>query len=386
MLLSVLLATVALGPSSGTAGPEAPVVEGEASAGEASAGEATVSEPAEGGEPAEPALPEPPELPEPPPTGATPPPPGPASLQWSAPIGCPTTDELRGGIERRLGRTLEPSEAEIDARIDATEGGYRLSLRTTVDGVADERTLDADDCGALADATALIVALAVDPVAVAGALELWNREASEQTPPSEPVARPALRRRAMPESSEPSAEPPAQSPRGLAGGIMRVGGGVGLGAVPGVTGALSLAGGLRWQRARLELEGSYWIPRRSEPIDGASVRVQLGTAAVRGCGVLAREQLEAPLCGGLQVGGMRGDGEGAPGARSAQGLWLALEAGVGLSWWFQPRWALAGGFVAAVPLVSAEFDLDTEPPVQLFEPSAVAGRLWLGIEFRLNSP
>ncbi|MEM9456363.1 MAG: hypothetical protein AAGF11_19430 [Myxococcota bacterium] len=333
--------------------------------------------------------PQPPVLPDPPgsATGELPGP-GPGELRWSAPSGCPTPDELRDGIERRLGRELTPGEAQVDARVEPYQGGYRLTLRTTTGDLVDGRTLDADDCGALADATALIVALAVDPVAVAGALELWRAaEAQTEAQPAPILPGPTPARRSGPADRPAESEPtPPAKERGLAGGVLRLTGGVGLGAVPGATGALSLAGGLRWRRARLELEGGYWIPRRSEAIDGARVRVQLGTAGVRGCGVLSRDRLEAPLCGGVQLGGMRGAGEGTPDAQVAQGLWFALEAGVGLSWWFAPRWALAGGFSAAVPLVQPGFDLDTDPPVRLFEPSSVAGRLWLGIELRLNSP
>lgn len=320
--------------------------------------------------PDDPALPEPPDLPEPP--GSAPEPPGsepePEPLRWSAPVGCPSAAELRQGIELRLGRPLGPREAQIDARVDPGEGGYRLTLRAEARGVSEQRTLDADDCGALTAAAALIVALAVDPVAVAEVME------STAEPDALP---PAPRRR----SASPGPSTPESAARGFLGGLLRVGAGVGLGAGPGATAVPSLSGGLRWGRARLELEGSYWIPRPSEPIESEVVRVQLGTAALRGCGVLARDRLEAPLCGGLQLGGMRGDYEQV----SRTTLWLALEAGVGLSWWFAPRFGLAGGFTAAVPLVRPGFDAATDPPVRLFEPSSVAGRLWLGIELRLGS-
>jgi hypothetical protein len=133
------------------------------------------------------------------------------------------------------------------------------------------------------------------------------------------------------------------------------------------------------------VEGAYWIPRTSAPIDGASVRVQLGTAAVRGCGQLGRDRLEAPLCGGVQLGGMRGAGRGASAPRTTQGPWVALEAGVALSWRFAPRWALAGGFTAAVPLVEPVFELADMPPVRLFAPASVVGHVWLGIELRLGT-
>lgn len=342
------------------------------------------SEPAK---PESPVLPEPPELPEPPDGPELPP--EPDAVRWVAPVGCPSAPELRRGIERRLGRTLAPSEANVEAQVDPqAQGGYRLVLRTSAAGVVDERVLEADDCRALADATALVVALAIDPVAVVEAMEAFAPVDEIEAPPTEtpPVAPAPARRDATTTElgAAPGAGDEAPERSSRPGGLLRVGAGVGLGALPGVTGVPSLAAGLRWRRARLELEGSYWIPRVSDPVEGARVAVQLGTATVRGCGQLGRDRLEAPLCGGVQLGGMRGQGRGAPDARAAQGLWVALEASVGLSWWFRPRWALAGGFVAAVPVRQPAFELTDDPPVRLFEPSAVVGRVWLGIELRLG--
>ncbi len=384
MLLSVLVG-VALAPAPGPG--ESPVADAPSDAGETSEPAPAEVEPADGD--TTPSMPEPPTLPEPPPTSVVDAP-EPSSVHWTAPEGCPAADELRHGVERRLGRTLSPGEVDVDARVtEPASGGFRLALTTDVEGVHDERTLDADDCGALADATALIVALAVDPVAVADALGAWQSPAPEDAPP--PIVAtnevgPATGTGRSPAARAESPTEPTDGPREPMTGIFRSSAGVGLGAVPGVTGAFALAGGLRWSRARLELEGNYWIPRPSAPDDQARVRVQLGTVTARGCGQLSRDRIEAPLCGGIAVGGMRGDGRGAPNARVAQGLWLALEAGVGLSWWFAPQWALAGGFVASVPVVHPSFDLAADPPRVLFEPSAVAGRLWLGIEFRLKSP
>lgn len=332
-------------------------------------------------------VPEPPELPEPPDGPELPP--EPDAIRWAAPVGCPAGPELRRGIERRLGRTLAPGEANVDAQVEPrAQGGYRLVLRTSAAGVVDERTLEADDCRALADATALVVALAIDPVAVAEAMEAFAADDEVEPPRETPPVGPAPARREATttelRSTTDSGEASEPAERSRPEGLLRVGAGVGLGALPGVTFVPSLAAGLRWRRARLELEGTYWIPRVSEPVDGARVAVQLGTAAVRGCGQLGRDRLEAPLCGGVQLGGMRGRGQGAPNAHAAVGPWVALEASVGLSWWFRPRWALAGGFAAAVPLRTPSFELTDETPVSLFEPSSVVGRVWLGIELRLG--
>lgn len=339
--------------------------------------------------PEPPQLPEPPTLPEPPVTG--PESPESEDVIWDAPESCPGADEVRRGIERRLGRTLAADEVSVTGRVSPTVDGFALELQATVAGTVEARRLEASDCQALADATALVVALAIDPIAVAEVIQQAREVPVDEAPPA-PALPPTT---VAPSTSTPApasdttsratadAEPSPPA-RGLEGGILRATAGVGLGATPGVTGAFTFAGGLRWARARLELEGSYWIPRRTNALDGATVAVQLGAAAVRGCGQIRRDRIEAPLCAGLLVGGMRGDGRGVPGARTAQGLWLAAEAGVGLSWWLSPRWALAGGFAAAIPLVQPAFEVGQDPAVRLFEPSPVAGRLWLGAELRLG--
>ncbi|MEX1362672.1 MAG: hypothetical protein AB1Z98_06065, partial [Nannocystaceae bacterium] len=216
------------------------------------------------------AVPEPPTLPEPPVKGPEPTPPEP--VRWEAPSGCPGAQTLRRGIEQRLGRRLVADEVEVDARVSARAEGFTLELRTTVDGLTDTRTLEAAECEALADATALVVALAVDPVAVAEVLEAARAVALEDEPIAAPPLLPATSSSDSTEEAEPTAPPATPDSelgvgrdRGLEGGILRLTGGLGLGAVPGPTGALSLAGGLQWRRARLELEGSYWVPRRTDP-------------------------------------------------------------------------------------------------------------------------
>ncbi|MCB9714904.1 MAG: hypothetical protein H6712_13640 [Myxococcales bacterium] len=341
--------------------------------------------------PEPPAQLQPPSLPEPP--AARPGTDVPPMVQWTAPPTCPGPGWVHRGIERRLGRPLASGEVAVEGQVTATAEGFVLELHTAAGELSESRRLEATDCLALADATALVVALTVDPVAVAEVLAA-AREVPVEEEPLPPPQRPEAEAELEPEPSpaaspEPPAEttprePSEETSRRLEGGLLRLTAGLGLGATPGATGAFTLVGGLQWRRARLELQGSYWLPRRTAPLDGATVSVQLGAAGVRGCGQLRRDRIEAPLCGGLQLGGMRGEGAGVPGARPAQGLWLALEASVGLSWWIRPRWALAGGFAAAVPLVQPAFEVGRSPAVRLFEPSPVAGRLWLGVETRLG--
>jgi hypothetical protein len=81
-------------------------------------------------------------------------------LSWVAPVGCPDEASVRGDVQR----LLSGSQASAAARADVTHTGDSWRVVVTMNG--GERRLEAASCRALADATALIVAMAVDPARV----------------------------------------------------------------------------------------------------------------------------------------------------------------------------------------------------------------------------
>src|SRR5262245_48356488 len=87
------------------------------------------------------------------------------SLTWQAPAECPDQTYVRGEVEQLLaGGEPRPVHVDARARIErANERDWRVWLTTTRDGITGERTVESDSCRSLADATALIVALAIDP-------------------------------------------------------------------------------------------------------------------------------------------------------------------------------------------------------------------------------
>ncbi|MEZ4447775.1 MAG: hypothetical protein R3B72_52345, partial [Polyangiaceae bacterium] len=113
----------------------------------------------------------------------------PIILSWEAPADCPSQGEVRQRIDERLGGS--PSEGRhlrasaLVTHVD--DGPYRVLLRTDLDGIEGERRLEADSCGALADAAALVIALTFDPEAVAAASE---RAEPLPTPGPEPSPAP----------------------------------------------------------------------------------------------------------------------------------------------------------------------------------------------------
>jgi hypothetical protein len=319
-------------------------------------------------------------------------------LHWVAPLHCRDASSIEAAVRERLGREVEPGEIRVVARVEEQgSAGYALTLKTQTADVEDRRELTAHDCRALADATALIVALSIDAVAVAEHVDDETAASTIETVETietiEPAPAPSP---PQPDIVELAPPPPVRAvePRADAStspgtpgavGVSLAGGGI-LGTLPGISGGPELA--LSWSRPkwRIELAGSWYAPR-TDRSDRGAVRVQLGTATARTCARLGTARLEVPLCGGIELGGSRGDGDGVPGARTALGLWVAPVIGTGIRGRVSPRLAPFARVDVAIPVVHPAFELQgAAPSEELFRASAASARLWLGLEVRLFPP
>ena len=91
----------------------------------------------------------------------------PLDLSWVAPESCPNVEIERAEIRRRVGivdQTQLPAliSAQVEIRA-STSGSFMLSLRTKIGETSGERELSGPDCGQLADAVALVLALLINP-------------------------------------------------------------------------------------------------------------------------------------------------------------------------------------------------------------------------------
>lgn len=86
------------------------------------------------------------------------------ALSWEASPACPSQVEVEQEIER-LSAGREPSLAALRVRVEVTEelGRWRAKLWTEAAEASGERSFEAATCRELADAAALIVALALFP-------------------------------------------------------------------------------------------------------------------------------------------------------------------------------------------------------------------------------
>ncbi len=326
------------------------------------------------------------------------------ALTWSAPSGCPDEAAVRASVAQ----LLAGSSAAVEGRADVRRAGERWQVVVTMNG--GERSLEADSCRALADATALIVAMAVDPARVAANRIARDAEAASQptnpqspdastdaaspppstpTPPPTPPPTPTPTPTATP--TPPSApKPKTPSPQGPSFALS-AGAALDLGTLPGPAFGPTL--GFAWTpwRLRLELAGAYF-PTSSgvvPQIPGAQVQFSLLTLALRGCYEARLGSFDLGPCiggeGGIIQANPQGFSNGAVGQSGSAPL-FALDGGLLGAWRFLPHWALfaRGDVLVQTSRPAFEVNNPSSPPtiVWQWQPGVFTGRASLGVEVR----
>jgi hypothetical protein len=311
------------------------------------------------------------------------------AVQWQAPAGCPEGVAVERRVEELLGRV--PAEHELRA-VGVVSAGppWRLELETTIGGRRQQRVLEAEDCRAVAEAAALILAVSVDPLGVsqapAGPEELAGGR--EEVPdvavlPAVGISPPAVLGGARDEAVI-ARERPRARPR-LA---LRVGAGGEAVAIPGGTGGVRLGLAVEGERAFLQLEGSYWIDRlavlRDEPTRSGA-RVGLGTVAVQGGVRLGGPRVGVPLMVGVEAGGLRTRAEGLARGQDVTLPWVAGVVGGGVQWSLSRRVALWGAVEGVLPFTRLRVRVGRAgaDDVVLHEPAVVGARALAGISIRI---
>ena len=312
-------------------------------------------------------------------------------MQWHVPSGCPDAVSTQAAVERRLGRSVESSEATVNGSVVAEGPEYALTLEIFQIGEQQRYTLRSADCEALSEAASLLVAVSVDPLA-----PVRRSPPQPAATPQAPVLRPVAPE-PEPESVEPEPVLEARSPArpseptestsvGLEHVTLAAAGGGEWGALPTASWAARARLGLGWPSMRVELGATYETPR-VEANDIGAARVRMAVGDLRGCWRFRRAELEAPLCGGVELGASFAQGLRDPGRRSARGWWLAGVASVGVVRWFAPRFGVLVRAEGAVAPVRTAYDVrGAGEPRKVFEPAPVSGRLWIGIEGKLWQP
>jgi hypothetical protein len=325
---------------------------------------------------------------------------GGVEFAWDAPSeACPSEAEVVGELERLLGG---PVAEQGDRRLSAiarvrreADGVWDLRLWTVTSDATRQRSMVGEDCAVLAEAAALLAAMAIDPKVLerAGASDAAVEQAEqaqeidaqpepEHEPEPEPEPEHEPEPKPEPEPPAPIA-PPEPSGRPFMVGV-RVHTGISYGDLPSIGPMLRVALTLGWEHARLELEGHYGFARKARldgtPERGADLSAAFGV--VRGCGVLRHRpsHLEFPICGGIEGGAALGVGVGLDEIRRDSIPWLAIDLAPGLVW--APIRNLAIGLTVEpwVAVVRRQFEIDNAGVI--WRPLPVGVRVLAGIEAR----
>jgi len=336
----------------------------------------------------------------------------PPLLMWHAPDACPGRSAALELFSQYLGDQGTPSQHTIVVQLEEHEAEYRATV--AIDA-GSPRVITSPRCETLALAAVLVVAVALEPVAVAATLELPRSSPAAPPPAVElpsPELTPSPEPTPSPESGAPELELAVELGEPYGGTIrptrgqdfttnadaaqrserrapapilrVRVTGGVGLQLTPRPSGALGLVSSLGFSRWRLELGLRGGLPHTIQYSDDPSLGGRFGLISgdLRGCPTPSVGPVSFPLCFGIEAGALFGQGVGVDLVGTPTAGWLALSGGAALSARLHPAIALFFGADALVALIRPGFHVGSREP--LFFAPILGGRALLGLEFTLS--
>ena len=293
----------------------------------------------------------------------------PVDLTWNAPAECPARDAVLDDVARILAQsrgTRAPATARADVSRD-DRGRWHAALRVDASSAHSERALEAESCQAIATASALILAIAVE-----GGMP-------EATEPSAPSAGPAL------------PPPPAASRRPSSQLVVAAGGvldsGMFPGATPGAEGTLGWALDLPDFRVRALASASlFGVQTVQTPVPNETGRFTPFAVAMRGCVSLRRGAFDVGPCLGGELDVVQGEG-GTPAPsyqpRTTPGSWASLLGSVVATWSFSRHVAVFLRADGLLPLHRPTFGIDSGgTQLNVYTPSSNFVRGALGAEAR----
>jgi hypothetical protein len=323
--------------------------------------------------------------------------PYPIEVEWTAPAGCPTREEIVAEVDRLLGgRPHAGKRMAVRAEARVEEPGWVLEMVIRDDSGSGERRVAGATCGEVGNAAALIIALAFDPKAVEATMAAGDAGAPQPLPepppplpqplpppPPRPPPPPSPLPPPPPPSFVPWTPPPEREPLWLSLGAVA---GVDLGSLPAPAFALGASLGLRWHpiaaQARFRYLFSADETEATRPGTGGSFELwsvtprfcltpwRSGGAGKRHLGDLALDG-----CVEVDLGQMRGEGFGVRNPGEGSALWIAPAAAVDLELtllsWLGARVDLSLG----VPVLRPRFVLDAVGVVHTASPVTGRGAL-----------
>ncbi|WP_437895781.1 hypothetical protein [Sorangium sp. So ce124] len=279
---------------------------------------------------------------------------GGVELDWSAPGECADRGRVLAEIEQRLGRSSAANgEPPLKARAVVSRnerGSWDLRLTTTLGETTRSRELHGETCAELADAAALIIALAIDPDAASRgtptaapdtAAAPGDSSGADPDAGADPGAGVAPEVDASPDAPTAAEAPAASPPPGASAapaqrpsrplelrGALRVSGVLDTASLPAVAPGAGIAAGVLIGAVRVELSGTYFGAQQAfveRPTMGGDV--QLTTGGLRLCYAMRYRSIELGPCAGIEVGVMSAASFGAASPGSNRALWVAPHPG-----------------------------------------------------------
>jgi hypothetical protein len=324
-------------------------------------------------------------------------------FEYDAPTSCPTRDAFIAEVRARTSRARLAAEGEPARTFHVTlawsEAGAEGTLVVTdLTPTTSRRVVDGDSCSAVASALALVAALAIDPsastgpiqVAVAGAeIPLLPQAVSLLPPPPLPVAPPPSISRPLP---KPRIEPLEEARRGALpldfaahAALSVFGAGTPLGGVVGssIGGSIAISRG-SWLAPELRLGLSYAGIDSPEQIQNEYAKFTWWRGELEACPVrlaIARS-VDLRPCALGRAGALISDGHGATSSLSSTSPWGELGVSALLEWRIVGALAIEMEVGPDFPLVRETYAFQ-HPFVHVYgaPPVMAEGRLGLAVHF-----
>ncbi len=322
--------------------------------------------------------------------------PGRVSLRWSAPDECPDDVQFVHQVEALLGRSLSDSSEQALTVHASVQGNAALGYSATLlfSGVRglDERSLQHPQCEKLAEASALVVALALDPERVRATQHA--RDAPDELPGAPPPAatdtalaaatpsvvavQPAPMVRPAPAAGREHGQP-VRSVRVALHGV------AGAGPLPNFGAGVEAAIGWHKRSFEADLLGRYWLPRES-PVNvapSASLELGLATLGLRGCWLPRAGYWSFAACLGGDLGDLRATGLGVENPREPHALYAAAVGALRVSY-ARYRIEPEAGFELSGALARPRFGVTADGQGrETFRPEAWGFSVFCGLAFEL---
>lgn len=305
-------------------------------------------------------------------------------LSWDAPNGCPSGESVRSAAVRNAPASAVPLEADA---VVSHRDRWTVTLRTRRPEASGERVLEAASCTALADATAVILALAlVPPGEEAVVPATTTTAAADATPAPAPAANVNAGPQAPPQVSQdrPRSSPVRSLSKSSGPPALAIGGFFATDAttLPGV--AIGGGGLLAWTPGalRIEAHGSAFAGQsRTVDQSTAGARFTMTSLGAGACYRVLDGAIELSPCAGGSMHWVSAEGFGATANYDASARWAAIDGGLlaraPLTSWL----ALRGRVDGLVPLGRPSFEVENEGVVHKPPPFGIRAALGVELNF-----